>query len=112
MIEKTLQRIQSRIQSAAHLGDDERTELLKLIDELGHEIEDEHPPQYLTQIESALTPAEETEAQSDSSAEEDAAPLANAVDSLRDSVYEMEASHPQLAGIVNRMLHILARIGI
>ena len=77
----------------------------------GHEIEGEYAPDYLAHIENALPQAADTGSGA-ASPEEESAPLANTMDSLRDSVYEMEASHPQLAGIVNRMLEVLARIGI
>jgi hypothetical protein len=110
MLQDTISKIEGRIQNSGALGDDHRTELLKLLGELRTEI----TALSKTHHEQAESIASFAELSAREATREGKNPqvLRHSIGGLQSSVGEFETSHPQLAGLVNRIASLLANMGI
>jgi hypothetical protein len=106
----TISQIEDRIRSAGALKDDNRAELLDLLGQLKSQI-------------GALSKTNEEQAQSiagfagvsahEATREErNAKSLKHSILGLESSVHNLEQSHPQLVGVVNRIATMLSNMGI
>jgi hypothetical protein len=110
MLQDTISKIEGRIQNSAALGDEHRAELLKLLGQLKTEITDLSKT-HQEQAESIASFAE-VSAREATRESKNAETLGHSIGGLQSSVGEFESSHPQLAGLVNRIASILANMGI
>jgi hypothetical protein len=110
MIERTIENIESRIQSAESINEERRRELLQLLGTLKSEVAD-------------LSKTHEEQAQSiagfaDVSTHEATRTAQNprlltlSLEGLSSSVKELEHSHPRLVEIVNSISSTLSNLGI
>jgi hypothetical protein len=109
MMQDTISKIENRLQQGA-LPDHTRAELLSLLAQLRVEV-------------SRLAQTHEEQAQSIASftdvstfeatrTEKNQKSLEHSIGGLESSVSELEASHPQLVGVVSRLAHMLSNMGI
>ena len=111
MLQDTISKIESRIQSSPTIKDDEdRTALLQLLGTLKTEIGELSK----THSEQAQSIAGFTEISTHEATREAPNPelLNLSVKGLSSSVSEFEGTHPELVGIVNRICTTLANMGI
>ena len=101
MLQDTISKIEGRIQNSAALGDEHRTELLKLLGQLKTEV----TSLSRTHVEQAESIASLTEVSTREATRESKNPqvLRQSIGGLQSSVEEFETSHPGLAGVVNRI---------
>jgi hypothetical protein len=110
MLQDTISKIEGRIRSSGSVNDAHRAELLDLLGRLRGEIG--------TLAQTHQEQAESIAAFADVSAQEatretkNPETLRHSIGGLESSVEEFEKSHPQLAGIVNRIASTLANMGI
>lgn len=110
MIEDTIGKIESRIQSADSITEDRRRELLHLLGTLKSEIANLSK----THEEQAQSIAgfAEVSAHEATRTEQNPALLKLSLEGLGSSVSEFEKSHPQLVQIVNAISNTLSNLGI
>jgi hypothetical protein len=110
MLHDTISKIEERLQNSAALSPSQRADLLKLLGQLRAEI-------------GRLSKTHEEEAESIASFAEVSAREAmrqsrnprlveHSIGGLKSSVEEFETTHPDLAGLVNRLATMLANMGI
>lgn len=109
-MQDTISKIEERIRGAGALQEKNRAELLDLLGQLKSQI------QTLSQTnqEQAQSIAGYTEISAHEATREEKNPrlLQHSIGGLKKSVEELEGSHPQLSGVVNRLAAILADMGI
>lgn len=110
MIDDTLIKIKSRIQSADSVGDDRKRELLQLVATLKTEVAELSK----THDEQAQSIAGFTQLSAHEATRENQNPqlLQISVEGLRSSVAGFEESHPNLVRIVNSISNMLSNLGI
>jgi hypothetical protein len=110
MLQDTISKIEGRIENAAALDGEHRAELLQLLGQLKTEVTSLSAT-HQEQAESiaAFTEVSTREA---TRASKNAQALGHSIGGLQSSVAEFESSHPQLAGVVNRIASLLANMGI
>lgn len=107
MIQDTIAKIETRLQSASAISDEARAELLQLLGELKSEIANVDTHQ-------ARNIAGHTEHVTNQATEESRNPelLKRSLQELSASVDGFEKSHPGLVQVVNRICTTLSNIGI
>jgi len=110
MIEDTIGKIESRIQSADAIKDDRKQELLELLGTLKAEV----AKLSKTHVEQAESIAGFTERSAHEATRTEQNPqlLQLSLKGLTSSVGEFEKSHPQLVRIVNAISNTLSNLGI
>ena len=110
MLPETISQIETRIKNASAMNDDQRAELLTLLDSLKGEI----AGLAKTDAEGAQSIAvfAEVSAREATRATRNPALLEHSVGGLELSVSAFEGSHPKLVEVVNRMASLLANMGI
>jgi hypothetical protein len=110
MIEDTIGKIESRIQSSEAIKDDRRQELLQLLGTLKAEVE----ALSKTHGEQAESIAGFTEVSAHEATRSEQNPqlLDLSLRGLKSSVEELEESHPRLVQIVNAISNTLSNLGI
>ncbi|MEM8955519.1 MAG: hypothetical protein AAGD22_15300 [Verrucomicrobiota bacterium] len=111
MSEDTINRISDRIQRAQALNNEDRKELLALLNHLREEMQEEQHFAHLEKIEHVLGVSELSSQETPSKSEEPD-PLAKGVDALKSSVLELESSHPKASQALARFTQILSNMGI
>ncbi len=110
MLEDTLSKLETRIQNAGTLRDDNRAELLQLISQLKREVGGLSK----THQEQAESIAGFAELSTHEAMRETRNPeaLKHSTEGLASSVDEFEKTHPQLVAVVNRIATTLSNMGI
>ncbi len=110
MIHDTIGKIQARIQDTAALKDENKAELLELLDTLKVEVN----TLARTDAEQAQSIAGFTQVSAHEAirAQRNPSALEHSIAGLRGSVEGFEESHPRLVGAVNRICTALANLGI
>jgi hypothetical protein len=110
MLEDTLSKLETRIQNAGPLHDENRAELLHLIGQLKSEVASLSK----THEEQAQSIAGFAELSTHEAMRESKNPeaLKHSVGGLVSSVDELETTHPQLVALVNRIATTLSNMGI
>jgi hypothetical protein len=110
MIEETIHKIESRIQSSESIKDERRRELLELLGTLKSEVAGLSK----THSEQAASIAGFTEVSTHEATRTEQNPelLKLSLEGLSSSVQGFEESHPRLVQIVNTISHTLANLGI
>jgi hypothetical protein len=110
MIDKTISEIETKVRSAASVGEDKKQELLDLLGRLKTEI---HRLEK-THSEEADTIAGFTQLSTHEATRQNKNPstLEHSVAGLRSSVEEFEQTHPKLAQIVDNLSKTLSNWGI
>jgi hypothetical protein len=110
MIDDTLTKIESRIESADSVGDDRKRELLQLLATLKTEVAELSK----TQSERAESIAGFTQVSTHEATRDSQDPqlLDLSIQGLRSSVSGFEESHPNLVRIVNSISNTLSNLGI
>ncbi|MDB6058095.1 MAG: putative cytosolic protein [Verrucomicrobiales bacterium] len=110
MLDDTLSKLETRIQNAGTLRDDNRAELLQLIAQLKTEVSGLSE----THEEQAQSIASFAELSTHEAMRENKNPetLKHSTQGLASSVDEFEKTHPQLVGVVNRIATTLSNMGI
>jgi hypothetical protein len=111
MIQKTLDRITARVQNASTLSDDERAEIIALLESLRGEIQEDQQLAHLERIEHVLGVSELTTHDAAAQAQESDL-VGKAVEAMKSSVLELEASHPKASQAMARLAQILSGMGI
>jgi len=106
----TISKIEERIRSAGTLKDENRAELLDLLGQLKSQIGDLSK----TNQEQAQSIAGFAQVSAHEATREEKNPksLKHSILGLESSVHDLEQSHPQLVGVVNRIATMLANMGI
>jgi predicted AlkP superfamily phosphohydrolase/phosphomutase len=110
MVKETLKRIETNLAENATLPEEQRTELISLVDKLKIEIQQlettnsEDAGSIVSYTESTLREATRTEP--------DDVLLQHTLDGLSLSVRRFEVSHPTLMGIINTISQVLSGSGI
>ncbi len=109
-MQDTISKIEERIRSASALKDENRAELLDLLGQLKSQI----GALSETNQEQAQSIAGFTEVSAHEATREEKNPksLKHSILGLESSVHNLEQSHPQLVGVVNRIATMLANMGI
>jgi hypothetical protein len=110
MLEDTLSKLETRIQNAGTLRDENRHELLQLISQLKAEVSGLSK----THQEQAQSIASFAELSTNEAMRESKNPetLKYSTAGLESSVDEFEKTHPQLVAVVNRIATTLSNMGI
>ena len=110
MTKDTIAKIEEKIQESPIIKNEQRAELLQLLEKLRAEINDLSK----THSEQAQSIAGFTELSTHEATREEPNPelLNLSVKGLSSSVAEFEETHPKLVGVVNRLCTILANMGI
>jgi len=110
MMQDTLSTIESRLRQGGSMPEQQRRELLELLAQLKVEIS--HLSQ--THREQAQSIASFTDVSTFEATRATKNPesLAHSIGGLEASASEFEVTHPQLAGIVNRLATLLSNMGI
>lgn len=110
MLDDTLSKLETRIQNAGTLREENRAELLQLISQLKTEVSGLSK----THQEQAQSIAGFAELSTHEAMRENRNPetLKHSTEGLSSSVDEFEKTHPQLVGIVNRIATTLSNMGI
>ena len=110
IMKDTISQIEERIRSAGALKDDNRAELLDLLGQLKSQI----GALSETNREQAQSIAGFTEVSAHEATREEKNPksLKHSILGLESSVHNLEQSHPQLVGVVNRIATMLSNMGI
>jgi hypothetical protein len=110
MLEDTLSKLETRIQNANNVPDENRRELLQLISQLKTEVSGLSK----THQEQAESIASFAELSTHEATRETRNPetLKYSTAGLNSSVDEFETTHPQLVAVVNRIATTLANMGI
>jgi len=98
MIEDRIRTIESRVQASTNLPEAAKSELLELLEALRKELQG--------------VKKEHLERAEESSGSGDGESLDEAVGGLTGAVAEIEAEHPRLANLANRLAVALANMGI
>ena len=110
MIQKTIENIETKIRESSSVSDESRTELLRLLamlkDEIG-EFSKTHPEQA-----ESITSFAQASAHEATRKEKNPDLLKLSLDGLSASVKDLEASHPNLLQLVNKVSQALANMGI
>jgi hypothetical protein len=106
----TISKIEDRISGAGMLNEENRAELLDLLGQLRSQI----GALSKTNQEQAQSIAgfAEVSAHEATREEKNAKTLKHSILGLESSVHDLEESHPQLVGVVNRIATMLANMGI
>jgi len=110
MIQKTIENIETKIRESDSVSDESRSELLRLLVTLKAEIAElskTHPEQA-----ESITSFAQASAHEATRKEKNPDLLKLSLDGLSESVKELEASHPDLLRLVNRVSQALANMGI
>ncbi|MDD3118734.1 MAG: DUF4404 family protein [Victivallales bacterium] len=108
-MKQTLQEIKDKIAAASGLEAGRKAELTELVDKLYTELEDlARTDRVRAENVSGLARASATEAVEGHSQED----LGSALDGLSGAVEQLEASHPRIVAVVNRICNMLSDIGI
>ena len=110
MLEKTIYRIEQRIQSAPALTPETRSELLDLLSQLRRQLK-KLPDVQLEKAQSVVGFAEVSTNEATRS-DTDTSLFDVAIDGLQKSVREFEQTHPRLVDIVNSISTTLSNLGI
>ena len=110
MLQDTISKIEGRLQNSSALGEEQRTELLKLLAQLKAEVTELSK----THREEAESIAAFADVSTREATRESKNPevLEHSLGGLQSSVGEFESSHPGLAAVVNRIASLLANMGI
>jgi len=110
IMKDTISEIEERIRNAGALKDENRAELLDLLGQLKSQI----GALSKTNQEQAQSIAGFTEVSAHEATREERNPksLKHSLLGLQSSVHELEQSHPQLVGVVDRIATMLASMGI
>ncbi|HEY3915418.1 MAG TPA: DUF4404 family protein [Verrucomicrobiae bacterium] len=110
MLDQTITKIESRIESASALNDTHRNELLQLLGQLKTEVAQLSK----THKEDAESIASFAEVSAREATRETRNPqlIEHSIGGLESSVEGFEESHPQLVAVVNRIASMLANMGI
>ena len=110
IMKDTISEIEERIRSAGALKDESRAELLELLGQLKSQI----GALSKTHQEQAQSIAGFTEVSAHEATREEKNPksLRHSILGLQSSVQDLEQSHPQLVGVVDRIATMLANMGI
>jgi hypothetical protein len=111
MIQQTLDRITARVQNAGSLSDNDRAEIIELLESLRGEIQEESQLHHLEKIEKVLGVSELTTHDAAAQAQ-DSDLVGKAVEAMKSSVLELEASHPKASQAMARLAQILSGMGI
>ena len=110
MIQKTIENIETKIRESGSVSEESRTELLRLLamlkDEIG-EFSKTHPEQA-----ESITSFAQASAHEATRKEKNPDLLKLSLDGLSASVKDLEASHPNLLQLVNKVSQALANMGI
>jgi len=110
MIEDTIGKIEARIQGAETVNEERRRELLQLLGTLKSEVAElskTHGEQAQSIAGFAGVSAHEATRE-----EKNPKSLKHSILGLESSVHNLEQSHPQLVGVVNRIATMLSNMGI
>ncbi len=110
MIQRTIEDIESKIRESSSVKEESRAELLQLVALLKTEIAElskTHPEQA-----ESITSFAQASAHQATRKKKNPALLKLSLDGLSGSVEELEASHPDLLRLVNRVSQVLANMGI
>lgn len=110
MIDETLTKIESRIQSAGSVGDDRKRELLELLATLKTEVAELSKTQ--TERAESITGFTQISTHEATRGVRDPNLVRLSVEGLRSSVTGFEESHPNLVRIVNSISNTLSNLGI
>jgi hypothetical protein len=110
MIQDQIDQIEKRLQDAAGLPPETRTELLKLLAELKVQIRELSKSN--AQDAESVTGFAAASAHEATRSPRQPAELDSAIQGLTGSVVGLEASHPKLAEVVNQIAMILSNMGI
>jgi hypothetical protein len=110
MVQETISKIEGRIRGSGTVDEGQRAELLKLLGQLRGEIATLSKT-HQEQAESIASFAE-VSAQEATREKKNPETLKHSIGGLESSVGELEKTHPQLTGIVNRIASMLANMGI
>ncbi len=110
MIEQTLKQLQEKVQSSQSLDDKGKSQVLELLDELKHEVEELSD----THRERAESIATYTKDSTDEllSVPLDSQSLEHSLRGLNSSIEEFEGSHPKLISTVNAFCTRLSSLGL
>ena len=110
MLDDTLSKLETRIQNAGTLRDENRAELLQLISQLKTEV----AGLSRTHEEQAQSIAGFAELSTHEAMRENRNPetLKHSTEGLTSSVDQLETTHPQLVAVVNRIATTLSNMGI
>ena len=112
MIQDTLQRLKNRLQQAATLDEETRSQILGLVQQLEAEtgaLAADAPG--AERVQSALGLADAA-AQVTTRSEPNSGLAAKAISALDDAVLDLEAAHPDAARLVGQISYALSRMGI
>ncbi len=110
MIQRTIENIETKIRESKSVTDENRAELLGLLASLKQEIAElskTHPEQA-----ESITSFAQASAHEATRSEKNPDLLKLSLDGLSESVKELEASHPDLLQLVNKVSQALANMGI
>ncbi len=110
MIQKTIENIETKIKESSSVSDESRNELLGLLAMLKTEIGElskTHPEQA-----ESITSFAQASAHEATRTKKNPDLLRLSLDGLSGSVKELEASHPGLLQLVNKVSQVLANMGI
>lgn len=110
MLQDTISKIEERLQNSAALTESQRADLIQLLGQLKREIGQLSK----THQEEAESIASFAEVSAREATRQSRNPrlLEHSIGGLKSSVQEFETSHPDLAGLVNRLAIMLANMGI
>jgi hypothetical protein len=101
MVEDRIRNIEARVESSANLPEPAKAELLELLASLRAELQGVHK-EHLDRAESASGSADVPHGET----------VEDALGGLTTTVTELEATHPRLSDLVNRLAVTLSNIGI
>jgi len=108
MIEETLQKLENRLDQSKNLNEENRRDLQEMVRELRLQIDELDDDDQAESI-AAFTENSAREALRE---QQDQDLLDIALDGLKKSTREFEASHPTLTSVVNNICHQLSNLGI
>jgi len=110
MIRTTIAQIEQKIHAGGTMSDEQRAELLTLLETLKHEVADLSE----TRSEDAESITRFTGLSAHEATRQQINPrlLALSLEGLKSSVSDFEQSHPKLSETVNSLCHVLSNMGI